>query len=266
MSPSIRKSGRSKEETLEEGIYIYCIIESKEPLLFGAIGIGGRGDDVYTVSFQDIGAVVSKSPVKKYPVARENLMPHEEVIEEVMKTHTVLPVRFATIAEDEEKVRWILEREHHRFVDLLKNMQGKKELALKLMFKEDLVYKEILEKYDDIKALKEKIAPLSPEKSHHQRMEIGRMVEAALQKERESHKEDVLSRLSPLSEQVKTNNTYGELMIINAAFLVTKEKEKDFDVEVQGLADRFGDKVRFKYVGTLPPFNFVNLVISMEKR
>ena len=109
--------------------------------MFGAIGIGGRGDDVYTVCFRDIGAVVSKSPVRKYPVAREHLMPHEEVIEEVMKTHTVLPVRFATIDEDEEKVKWILEREYSKFVELLKKMQGKKELALKLMLKEDLVYK-----------------------------------------------------------------------------------------------------------------------------
>ena len=249
---------------MEEGIYIYCIIESKEPRHFDATGIGGRGDDVYTVFFQDIGAVVSKSPVKKYPVARENLIPHEQVIEEVMKTHTVLPVRFATIAENEEKVRLILEREYHSFVELLKNMEGKKELGLKILFKEDLVYREILEKYDEIKALKKKIAPLSPEKSYYQRMEIGRMVETALQKEKESHKEDALSRLTPLSEQVKTNNTYGDLMIVNAAFLVTKEKEKEFDTEVQGLADRFGDTVRFKYVGTLPPFNFVNLVISME--
>ena len=250
---------------MEEGIYIYCIIESKEPPLFGAIGIGGRGDNVYTIPFQDIGAVVSNSPVKKYPVARENLIPHERVIEEVMKTHTVLPVRFATIAENEEKVRLILEREYHRFIDLLRTMEGKKELGLKIMFKEDLVYKEILDNYDDIKALKEKIALLLPEKSYYQRMEIGRMVEAALQKEKESHREDALSRLSPLSEQVKTNNTYGDMMIVNAAFLVTKEKEKEFDMEVQGLADRFGDKARFKYVGTLPPFNFVNLVINMGR-
>jgi len=249
---------------VEEGIYIYCIIESKEPLSFGSIGIGERGDDVYTLSFQDIGAVVSNSPIKKYPVARENLIPHERVIEEVMKTHTVLPVRFATIAENEEKVRLILEREYRRFVELLKNMEGKKELGLKIMFKEDLVYKDILEKNDDIKALKEKIAPLSPEKSYYQRMEIGRMVEAVLQKEKESHREEALGKLSPLSEQVKTNNTYGDMMIVNAAFLITKEKEEEFDMEVQGLADRFGDKVRFKYVGTLPPFNFVNLVISME--
>jgi hypothetical protein len=250
---------------LQEGIYIYCIVESKEPLLFGAIGIGGRNDEVYTVRLQDIGAVVSSSPVEKYPVSRENLIPHERVIEEVMKTHTVLPVRFATIAENEEKVRSILEREYHEFISLLNSMKGKKELGLKIMFKEALVYKEILEKNDDIKALKEKIAPLPPERSYHQRMEIGRMVEAALQREREFHKEDALRRLSTLSEQTKVNNTYGDLMIMNAAFLVAKEREEEFDVEVQGLADRYGDKVRFKYVGTLPPFNFVNLVITMER-
>ena len=250
---------------MEEGIYIYSIIESKEPLLFGAMGIGGRGDEVYTILFQNIGAVVSNSPVKKYPVARENLIPHERVIEEVMKTHTVLPVRFATIAENEEKVRLILEKEYDRFTHLLKDMEGKKELGLKIMFKEDSVYKGILEKYHDIKALREEIAQLPPEKSYHQRMEIGRMVEAALDKEKESHRTDALSKLSPLSEQVKTNNTYGDMMILNAAFLVTKGKEKKFDMEVQGLADRFGDEARFKYVGTLPPFNFVNLVIGMGR-
>ena len=69
--------------------------------------------------------------------------------------------------------------------------------------------------------------------------------------------------MSPLCEQTRINNTYGELMIMNAAFLVAKEKEEEFDREVQCLADRYDDKVRFKYVGTLPPFNFVNLVISM---
>ena len=251
------------EAALEEGVYIYCINELKEPLSFGAIGIGGRGDEAYTVPFRDIGAVVSNSPVKKYPVAREYLISHERVVEEVMKTHTVLPVRFATIAENVEKVRLILEREYHKFIDLLKTMQGKKELGLKILFQEEVVYKEIIENNDDIKALKECIAPLPPEKSYYQRMEIGRMVEAALQKERDFYKDDALRRLSPLCEQIRINTAYGEMMIMNAAFLVAQEREEEFDREVQGLADRYNDKVRFKYVGTLPPFNFVNLVISM---
>jgi Gas vesicle synthesis protein GvpL/GvpF len=66
----------------------------------------------------------------------------------------------------------------------------------------------------------------------------------------------------PLALEVKTNNTYGERMILNAAFLVEKTKEAAFDQKVNELADKYGDKMTFKYVGTLPPFNFVNIEIN----
>ena len=249
----------------KEGKYIYCITGSNQFQSFGPLGIGGRGDEVYTICFNDIAAVVSNSPVKKYPVSRENLIPHEKAVEEVMRYYTVLPVRFCTIAEDEAKVKRILEIEHDRFVDSLRNMEGKKELGLKAIFKEDVIYKDILEKYKDIKVLKEKIAALPSEKTYLQRAKIGEMVEAALEKEKAECKEDILNILSPLAVEVKTNNTYGELMIISAAFLVQKDKEPEFDQKVEELNTKFGDRMKFKYVGTLPPFNFVNLVIETGK-
>lgn len=251
--------------TVKEGKYIYCIIESNEAQSFGPMGIGNKGDELYTVFFNDIAAVVSNSPIKKYPVSRENLIPHERAIEEVMKAYTVLPVRFATIAEDEDKVKKILEKEHDRFVDLLKKLEGKKELGLKTIFKEDVIYKDILESYEDIRVLKEKITLLPHEKTYYQRMEIGERVKAALEKEKEKCKEDILNTLSSLAVEIKTNSTYGELMIINAAFLVEKHREAEFDQRVNELADKYGNKTKFKYVGTLPPFNFVNLVIETGK-
>ena len=249
----------------KRGVYIYCIVRSGERHSFGPIGMGGNGDEVYALLFRDIGAVVSWAPLKKYPVARENLIPHERVIEEVMRTHTVLPVRFATIAGSEDKVRKILEKEHDRFIEMLNHMEGKKELGLKALFKDDLIYKAILEKYDDIEALKEKLVGLPAEKTHYQRMEIGRMVEAALEREREIHKQGILEALSPLALEVKTNKTYGEQMIVNAAFLVDGPMEDAFDKKVQELSDSYGEKVRFKYVGLLPPFNFVNLTIMTDE-
>jgi len=246
-----------------EGKYIYCIIESNEAQSFGPSGIGGRGNELHTVCFNDIAAVVSDSPIKKYPVSRENLIPHEHAIEEVMKTHTVLPVRFCTIAEDEAKVKRILEKEYDKFKNLLKGIQGKRELGLKVVLKEDVIYKDILEKYKDIKVLKEKIATLPSEKTYFQRAKIGEMVEAALEKEKEIYREDILETLSPLALEVKTNNTYGERMIVNAAFLVERHKEAEFDQRVQELDATYGDKMKFKYVGTLPPFNFINLTINV---
>ncbi len=250
---------------MEEGKYIYCIIELNKPQSFGPLGIGGRGDELHTIYFQNIAAVVSNSPIIKYSISRENMLAHEKAIEEVMKKHTVLPVRFVTIAKDEEKVKKILEKEYDRFIDLLENMKGKKELGLKAIFKEDVIYKEILEKYRDIKILKDRLAVLPLEKTYYQQIEIGKMVEAALQKEKEIYKKDILNTLSPLAVEVKTNNTYGERMIIDAAFLVEKNKEKWFDQKVNEVSDKCDDKIKFKYVGTVPPFNFVNLVIRTEE-
>ncbi len=263
-----------------EGKYIYCIIavDNYEFLNFGPLGIGGRNDELYTVSYKPegsglasasqshktIAAVVSNSPIKKYSVARENLIPHERAIEEVMKAYTVLPVRFATIAEDEKKVKTILEKDYDKILDLLEKMKGKIELGLKAIFKED-IYNYILKEYEEIRALKEKLATLPLEKSYYQRLDLGKMVETALEKEKANLKEDILNNLFPLALETKVNNTYGERMIINSAFLVENNREGEFDQKIQELGAKYGDKVKFKYVGTLPPFNFVNLVIETGK-
>ena len=244
------------------GKYIYCIIESDRPRFFGPLGIGSNGEELTSICFHDIAAVVSNSPIMKYPLSRENMIAHEKAIEEVMKEYQVLPVRFSTIAEDEEKISKILEKEHGRFAELLMTMAGKTELSVIAIFKEDVIYKEITEKYQDIRVFKEKIAGLPPEKTRGPLMEIGRRVEAALHQEREIYKEEILNALTALSCDVKVNDNYGELMIIKAAFLVERHREEEFDRTVNELAEKYVEKIRFKYVGTLPPFNFVNLVIE----
>ena len=251
------------EVVVKNDKYIYCIIETKSPKTFGPLGIGGRSDELYVVCLNDIAAVVSNSPLKKYPVRRENMLAHEKAIEAVMKEYTVLPVRFGVIAEDDDKIKKILEKEYDKFKDLLNKMDNKKELGLKAIVNEE-IYRDILEKYEDIKQLKEKLATLPPEKTYYQRMEIGKMVEGALQKERENYKADILNVLSPLAQEVKMNNSYWELMIINAAFLVEKSREIEFDQQVEELVKKYDNRVKFKYVGTVPPFNFVNLVINTE--
>lgn len=247
----------------KEGKYIYCIIGTNETKTFGPLGIGERGDELYTICSNGIAAVVSNSPIKRYSVSRENALAHEKAIEEVMKSYVVLPVRFCTIAKDEEKIKKILEKEYNRFIGLLKDMEDKKELGLKAIFKEDVIYKDILEKYKDISILKEKLSALPPEKTYFQRAKIGEMVEDALQKEREIYKKNILNTLSPLAVKVKINHDYDKwmILILNSAFLVEKNKEAEFDQKVQELDAKNGDKIKFKYVGTLPPFNFVNLVI-----
>jgi hypothetical protein len=244
------------------GKYIYCIIASDQPQSFGPIGIGDNGAEVATICAGNIAAVVSDSPIIKYRLTRDNLVAHEKAIEAVMKGNQVLPVRFSTIAENEETISRILEKEHGRFAELLKMMDGKTELSVVAIFKEDVIYKDITGKYQDIGLLKAKIENLPPEKTRGPLMEIGRRVEEALNQEREIYKQEILDTLTALSCDVKVSNNYGEMMIIKAAFLVKRCREEEFDRKVNELAEKYVEKIRFKYVGTLPPFNFVNMVIE----
>ena len=247
----------------KEGIYIYCIIGSAKEQTFSAPGIGERGDELYSICADGLCAVVSHSPMQKFKKSRDNLLAHERAIEEVMKTNTVLPVRFATVAESEEKVRKILRKETERFSSLLREMEGRKELGLKAIFNSEKIYAQIAEQ-EEIKRLKVRLAALPADKIYFQKMELGRLVEKALEREREKYCAEIMDTLTPLAIEVKTTKPYGELMIVNAASLVESAREEEFDRAVHELDEKFGALVTWHYTGTLPPFNFVNVEISTE--
>src|SRR5436190_1354634 len=84
-----------------EGKYVYCIIASTTQQAFGAIGIGGRGDEVHTIHYGPLAAVVSDTPVVVYDPTRENALAHEHAIEAVMKEFTVIPMSFGTVFRTE---------------------------------------------------------------------------------------------------------------------------------------------------------------------
>jgi hypothetical protein len=253
-------------ETPKEGKYIYGIIRHSGPIDFGPIGIGKRADMVYGINFKDISAIVSNSPIIQYEARRVNMTTHEKVLEAVMEKFTVLPVRFCTISEhnDDAGILRILEKEYKKVDELLTKMDGKKELGLKVLATESTIYENILEKYDAIRTMRDKLVNLPVDKTHYQRMKIGEMVAEALTKETENYKDIILEALSPLSEDVKLNDKYGEMMILNAAFLIKNISEPAFDKAVNDLDDKYGRYMTFKYVGTLPPYNFVNLVINTK--
>ena len=243
----------------ENGLYIYCIIRSSKEASFGNIGIGGRGDEVGTIGYDSLHAVVSRVPLMKYDTTRENMMGHELVIETVMKDYAVLPLRFATVMNDESDVEQLLKAKYDKFVEELERVEGKVELGIKAIAKKDVVFEDILQKNDDIRALKEKIQDLPYEKTYYDRIAIGKMVESALENEKEKYRKIILEALDSVALEMKENKCFGDRMIVNVSFFVDKEREGQFDERVNELGEQYGDKIIFKYVGGMPPYSFVNL-------
>ena len=170
----------------KEGKYIYCIIGTKQERHFGPIGIGGRGDEVLTIGYDDLSMVVSNHPMTKFIVNRENMLAHEKVIEEVMKEFDgVLPVRFGTIASSADEIRNLLDRRYGEFKSALRDMDHKVELGVKGIWKDkDVIFKEIVKENKEIRKVKEKIQNDTGRKNIQAKMEAGKMVEWALQKKK----------------------------------------------------------------------------------
>jgi len=251
----------------KEGKYIYCIIGTKEERNFGPIGIGGRGDEVLTISYDDLSMVVSNSLVGKLEVSRKNLLVHEKVIEEVMKEFdSVLPVRFGTIASGADEIRNLLDRRYREFKTALRDMEHKIELGVKGIWKNmGAIFKEIVEENKEIKKAKEKFQNDRGKKNIQAKMEVGKMVAQALEKKKEKEAAKIIDTLRRTSVNYKLNKTMGDEMFVNAAFLVDKGREKEFDNIMDDLSEEYKNRIKFMYAGPLPVYNFVNIVIYPEE-
>jgi len=249
-----------------EGQYLYCIIRSSEPRQFTNLGIGRRGDIVYTVHYENLAAVVSDSPIVEYDNTRRNMMAHTVVLEEVMQGFTILPVRFGTVAPDERSVRErLLKRRYGELLFLLNDMEGLVELGLKAFWYEGVVFDEILAGNPGIRELRDKLVQRSAEETYYDRISLGGMVETAMNGKRVEDSEHILSRLRPLVRKTRKNPEITDRMVLNAAFLLEAERQPDFDAAVQALDGEMGKRLIFKYVGPVPPYNFVSVVIRWDE-
>jgi len=74
--PSTQKAEAPRSGQQQEGRYVYGVIESRAPVGFGRSSIGGVSEDVYTVHYGDIAAVVSRTPVFIFDPTRDNALAH----------------------------------------------------------------------------------------------------------------------------------------------------------------------------------------------
>jgi hypothetical protein len=245
------------------GKYVYCIIRTRRPLSLGPLGLGVDPAPVYTVGLGDLAAVVSDAPLGVLDPTRDNVLAHQRVNETVMQDHTVLPMSFGTVFKTHDDVNAFLKSAYDAFLGVLDKMQNKVEFGLKVLWDRDAVIDEIAAENDDIHRLKGEIENQSGS-TYFARMQYGRMVEAALEAKSAAYIADIFDRLRDVSVASRSNRPIGDKMILNAAFLVSRDREEPFDLRVKELGARYS-KLTFKYTGPWPPYNFVNIRLKLER-
>ena len=254
---SLPRAGSSRAK------YVYCVINATEPLRFGPIGLGSEPAEVHTVHYKDIAAVVSDTPIEILDATRENVLAHERVNEAVMRQHTVIPMSFGTVFKTRDDIIELLRGAYGAFIDVLLKMEDKVEFGLKVLWERDEVIKQIEREDEDVRQLKGEIASQTGP-TYFARVQYGRLVESALQNRSERYVSEIFELLRDVSVASRANKPIGDKMIMNAAFLVARDRESAFDAKVKAIGAKY-DHLTFRYTGPWPPYNFVNIRLKLER-
>jgi len=267
--------------------YIYCIIDCPEPTTFGPMGVGNDAE-VFALPYEGIAAVVSSTAAEKLEISRENTLAHQRVLEAIMQRgHTVLPVRFGTLAKDKPDgpadaesriVNHVLVQRRDEFNGLLALYRDRVELGVKGLWTDmNAVFAEIVNENDGIRLLRKRALDGASPRWHCSRavahtrsgglpltVRLGELVKKALDAKKSAAEAELLNHLAGTILDARKNKTFGDPMFANLALLVEKSRQDDLAAALSAIEDERAGRVRLKLVGPMPLFNFIELVITWD--
>ncbi|SHN23290.1 GvpL/GvpF family gas vesicle protein [Gracilibacillus kekensis] len=252
-------------EQQENGIYIFCGIQTDVKEDFGNILLENEERPTFTIHYKDAAMIAVKVPMKIYHPDKENLMMHQNLISKVMaEKDTVIPISFGNVFHSVEDVEILLENLYPQLEELFPAIKGKMELGLKVIGKTDWLKSEV-HASEKVEKLTEQLRGKTEDAGYYERIQLGGAAQEIFSSISKEIEQEVYTPLESSAEASKINDPVGEKMLLNASFLVDRNKETVFDQLVNEAHEKWKDKVDFKYSGPWPAYNFVNIRLTVEE-
>lgn len=187
--------------------------------------IGFGGGEVYTLEHRDLAPVVSNAGVLNYEVTDDHVELHRKVVEQVMKEHDVLPVAFGMAFKNKKLLLIAMSAGYKAMKKAMAQVEKKVELGVKVLLSKDDV------SWDG----------------------------------KELCKSDFLETLKKSAAETKELKLFSDRLLMNASFLVERDKIENFSGEVEKLGTKYPN-LKVQYSGPWPPYNFVDIQILSKKK
>ncbi|GAA2915433.1 MULTISPECIES: GvpL/GvpF family gas vesicle protein [Streptomyces] len=234
--------------------YVYGIAASSHPAL--PEGMGGVGDPPRPVRILregELAAIVSEAPEGLRP-KRRDLLAHQSVLSEAGAAGSVLPMRFGSVAPDDNSITGVLAERAEHYKERLRALEGRVEYNVKANHVEEAVLHQVMAQSPDIRGLAE--ANREPGGgSYDDKIRLGEMVAAAVKAREADDATALRGALDSAAEDVSVGpESTGWLA--NVSYLVDRESAENFLAAVeQARKDMPHLEVRIN--GPLPPYSFV---------
>jgi len=278
-----RKIAENKELLGTDGYlyYVYGIVGGDGDRFPRALPENGVDPThpVYALPYGPVQAIISKVSPREFDQEplKANLedmqwlearvRAHEGVLETIMTTHPVIPMKFCTIYRSESRVQEVLAQHQNEFVEALTQLEGRKEWGVEIYADREILAKRIGEASERLKKLEAEIGQKSAGMAYFGKKKLAEVSDEEMERfcdECAQHSHDRLSKhvekeaLRSLRSKETTDRK--EEMILNAAYLVADEQLAAFRAELERLGAEYGGYgLVYKVTGPWPPYNFVRI-------
>jgi hypothetical protein len=239
----------------DESLYVYGVV--------GKTQLPERlaDRDLRLASSGDLAALVAELPASPVTATRRNLLAHADIVEDAYSWTTILPMSFGVVFPGAAAVRdMVLDANRQLLEALLARHESTAELSLKASYDEDAVLAEVVAASPRLARLRGRYGKAPTMESG---MALGEAVAAALGARRDRDAARMLDEIAPLALDVRVGEVSVEGGVANLAFLVEKERVAELDARVEELSRELSPPVRFKLIGPLPPYSFVNVPLAV---
>ncbi|MGJ5752179.1 gas vesicle protein GvpL/GvpF [Streptomyces puniciscabiei] len=234
--------------------YVYGITNRAHPALpEGMTGVGEPPRPVRVLTAGELAAVVSDAPEDLRP-KRRDLLAHQNVLAESGAAGCILPMRFGSVAADDDAVTQVLGERADHYLERLRELDGKVEYNVKATHVEDAVLHLVMAENADMRELAEANRRAGGG-SYDDKIRLGEMVAAAVKAREAEDAAEVQRLLTPAAAAVSTGpESTGWL--VNVSFLVARDTAEDFLAMVEQVREN-NPHLDLRVNGPLPPYSFV---------
>ncbi|WP_030346747.1 MULTISPECIES: GvpL/GvpF family gas vesicle protein [unclassified Streptomyces] len=234
--------------------YVYGITARSHPALpEGMTGVGEPPRAVRVLTAGDLAAVVSDAPEDLRP-KRRDLLAHQNVLAEAGAGGCVLPMRFGSVADDDDSVTQVLTERAEHYLERLRELDGKVEYNVKATHVEEAVLHRVMAENADVRSLAEANRQAGGG-SYDDKIRLGEMVAAAVKAKEAEDAQEVQGLLAPAASAVSVGpESTGWLL--NVSFLVPRSTAEEFLAIAEQIRKSHAH-LDLRVNGPLPPYSFV---------
>lgn len=267
--------------------YVYGVVGDDAQSLVQELALQGvdQAFPVHTLKYKDVQAVLSyvlpqefgqselEANLQHMPWLEAKVLAHQQVLTSILERQTIIPMKFATIYQSEQRVRDMLETYYDEFIDALTYLQGKQELGVKIYCDRPSVMQSVATESDRVVQIKTEMDNTSEGAAYFLKKKLQTVIEDDIADSMDAAAQHIYEQLSPLAvesvmnpiQQSETLDAQVE-MILNTAYLLDNDNVADFRRILDRLMEDYGTlELNYELTGPWPPYNFVTIGQTPEE-